>query len=144
MFNNEVQLRTKPHWELYATFLSKDCKMPVSLEYLAAPTAISYLRIMLNLAKEKLTSAESRVFYTCLNLSGGTDEAFWLKKLQDNMIRVSFERDRAAGKAQEDSGQTSLYIFHIIALMLAYSKDGSAEAAPQGRTRTRSSASGAP
>ena len=128
MFNDEVQLRTMPHWEFFATFLSKVYKIPVSFEYLAASTAIAYLRIMLNLAKEKFTSAESRVFYSCLNLSSGTDEAFWLKKLQDNMIRVSFERDRAAGKAQEDSGQTPLYIFHITALMLAYSKGGSAEA----------------
>jgi hypothetical protein len=45
------------------------------------------------------------------------------------MMGVAFNRDLEAGKVQKDNGQTPLFVSHMKAIFLVYSKNGSAEAA---------------
>lgn len=90
----EETLRAPAHWAAFATFLVSEYKTGGDdPQFLAASTAVSYLRIVVNQASAKwsvIGVPESKLFYTCLT---GGPSAAWFNKMLDNMSRQGFERD---------------------------------------------------
>ena len=68
------------------------------------------------------------LFATCLDYKANTDAAKWLRGLVREVHRAGFDRDKKSGKKQE-SGQSPLYVMHIVACTRALALEGSAQAA---------------
>jgi hypothetical protein len=128
----EALLNSYAHWEDFATYLIHHY-MKDGGEFLIGSTAVSYLRIMMHVGNDtfgfNLGDYKSKLFYTCLEANNSTESAQWLREVTDNMMGLAFNRDLEAGKVQKDNGQTPLFVSHMKAIFLAYSKNGSAEAA---------------
>ena len=75
-----------------------------------------------------LLRPETLLFATCLDYKANTDAAKWLRGLVREVHRAGFDRDKKSGKKQE-SGQSPLYVMHIVACTRALALEGSAQAA---------------
>jgi hypothetical protein len=107
----EALLSSYAHWEDFATYLIHHY-MKEDGDFLMGSAAVSYLRIMMHVGNDtfgfNLGDDKIKLFYTCRKVNNSTESAQWLRKVEDNMMSVAFNRDLEAGKAQKEKGQTPL------------------------------------
>ena len=98
---------------------------------LSLGTVINTLGIVLNLASTKYKpngSAETKLFFTCLDPNSTSESARWLRGVKNNITRIVFNRSKEAGE-EMDKSATPLYPHHVEAVNRAYARADGAEAA---------------
>ena len=120
-----------PVWDGYAEYVSRVPKQtgPDAGETtLAIGTVLDYLGAALNCAaaRFKATGDDSvKIFFTCLDSKSSTDEAVWLQKLRNRLIREALEDAKETG-AVLDKSCTPIDSEHVRAMARALSLEGSA------------------
>ena len=67
--------------------------------------------------KHKISSnVETKLFFSCLDLTSTTESALWLQCLRTTTIKESFQRNLAAGTTQDNSAPP-WYIEHVRAMV---------------------------
>jgi hypothetical protein len=100
-------------------------------QHLRVDSATNYFTTAINLAYAKFHasgSAKSKLFFTCLNIKAGTQDAKWMAGIKKEITRVCFQRSMAAGD-ELDNSETPLYHHSIQLMIRALSREGSSEAA---------------
>lgn len=101
----------------FAHFLTEVYKHKSS--FLEVATAVNYLNCLINMASAKFKSsgkAETRLFFTCLDVNASTDAAVWLRGVRKNTQRTFFLRAQQAGTPM-DKSEVPIYLLHLRAMV---------------------------
>ena len=120
-------------WDGFAEFLSEEYLSEASRDqdgHLAIGTQLDYLGAALNQAAARFKAvgdASVKLFFTCLDGKASTDEADWLRKLKDKMVKRAFKRARDNGE-EIDHSCTPVYGEDVRKICRAFAREGSAQA----------------
>lgn len=127
---SEETLCSKDVYERFAYFLMQVHPNGLKLG-LDGSTAGNYIGIVINLAQDKFKatgSAESRLFFSCLDKQSSSPDAIWLRKLKSNIMREHIERAKLTGTPLDKSA-APIYLPTIKKCIKSIGISGSTEAA---------------
>jgi hypothetical protein len=132
---DEVKAAEFKVWEAFATFLALEYTISAGKSkdsFLKSSVSTSTLSTVMCAARDKFEPTgtdTTKLFFSCLNPSSGTNHAHWLRKLKLNMNRIDFERLKTAGTSMKDDAADPIYIEDVRRLHSSYALHGSEEAA---------------
>ena len=122
-------------WDDFAKFLLHEYKIEKGQRnegrHLGVGTLLDYFGALLNQAKARFlaTGDDSvKIFFTCLDKNAGTEQAKWLRKLKEEIVRKCFERAKEDGE-ELDNSVVPIYLQHIEAMAAVLGRRGTPEAA---------------
>jgi hypothetical protein len=116
-------------YERFAFYLTDVHVKEGTTKHVKYSTALDYMGVLINLACDKFKAngtADTKLFFTCLDTKSNADSAVWWRKLKDNIVRKGFQHIRDNGEAFDQSA-SPLYLDDMKALNRAYSMEGSKE-----------------
>ena len=127
------QACTKQLYEEFAGYLATEYRCTQGKNkgnYLKMGPAASYLNSLASQLsnKYKHVSDATRLFFTCKEKQGSSDEWVWFNGVRSNMKGIIMERGARRGE-QTDASAPPIYPSHVDKMVAALSKEGSAHSA---------------
>ena len=131
---SEEELCRYAPYDAFAEFLLNEHNAnEVEDKRLKSSSVCTYLCCALNMAEVKFKSTTSnpdtKIFFTCLEACG-TEASKWLVKLKHKLLQDDFIRRAETGQAWDESVEP-VYAEHIMAIVGAYKREGTAEVRTQ-------------